>query len=362
MRLERPVLLERLPTAEKIPSLVTSAQVGDETAISTLYEYLTKRFADFFTHRLPSEADDLTQATASKIVLNLTRFDPNLGEGDFIQNFHNWTFRIARNMLADELGRRKKLETHLSSNSEIPSNEQSRQGLYTDLMPALEEKLSQLLSQPRLRIVNLKLSGKANGDIAVDLAMSEGAVRVALSRARRIIEDEIVLPAGYKRVASFKDKSLGCAVSSRSPEFVKFLGVWYTTDEMVRRYRQRQRPVDQSLLARGYQAPSNLSNAEKNALYSSKHSHLLTRSGNRVYISPENIQELRKIKLRAKERRIIAPSPGYERLIHFAKTGTEYQRLVKAAKQERLKAVKHGFWWFTTKEAVDQFLLARIKS
>ena len=146
-----------------------------------------------------------------------------------------------------------------------------------------------------------------------------------------------------------------------SLEAVNFLGILYTTDEMVRRYRQRQKLIDQSLIAQGYQLLADLP-PDYQTLLLPKYRHLVTKRDGRLYISPKNHTEFRQKRLKARKRRIAPPNPDYRRLVDFSKTYEQYKMVYNAAKNGKLKAIKHGHWWFTTQEAVDQFLQSKTKS
>jgi len=353
-------LLEGRPEVVEVdfPTLISQAKTGNEEAIETICNRLNPRLNRYFLSRLqgePEEAKDLAQKTLIKIILGLPNFDPTDGSGNYDQNFYSWFFTIAKNTWISRF-RQSNSRSRQLKDGVLNDQVQSTQPHSVDLMHRLEEKLDELLPEQQSRVVRLKLQGKKNREIATELDTTEGVVKVWMTHARKTIEEVLIFPTGFRRVCSF-DKICSRASKRGTLEAVQFLGRWYTTEEMVKRYASRRQIIDQKLLAQGYLLLSQqVSPAEFSCLIH-KCRDLLTIRQNRFYISPVNLNKFRKgYKERKRPQRIVYPGPGYLRLVVFSKTVAEYGKLRGAIQHSRLKAVKVGRWWFTSREEVDNYL------
>lgn len=361
---------ERMASKDKVieplnfESLVGKVKLGHEDASLELAEYLRSRFLKFFSARLAKEAEDLTQSTLYKIFGNLGRFEPKYPKAAFSSQFLGWCFTIGRNALFDEIARKKKedLLSQLNSwdESERPSatsldkSEDKRPQPQPELLARmLKDKLAEMLPEHLRKIAEVAIENKSIAEIAAELGYTQGAVRTSLWQARKIIDEELIFPAGYKRAAIFGN-NVRKALNIGRINGVKFMHMWYITDEAIRRYQLIKRGSDQKLLDEGYALLSEGVSGAERASLTRFHSNLLRQHRGRNYIRRESLEEFRQKRLKG-VRKAKPDSGKYHRLSEFVKTESEQQQLAKAARQGKLGAIKESGMWLVTKEAVEEF-------
>ncbi|OGH37837.1 MAG: hypothetical protein A3B44_01190 [Candidatus Levybacteria bacterium RIFCSPLOWO2_01_FULL_38_21] len=357
-RIERSVLT-REPTEPIIdwPSVVQGSISGDEESIRQLDGVLRPRLKPLFIGMMknPDEdkAEDLTQETMIRVLNALPKFR---GEGN---NFRNillgWVDVIAANYYSDQYrrGRRHRLtEVPLNDNIQISSaNIQEGDAKYdiTDatVFNILVNNFPNLLSPFELRTVEQKISGRSNKEISQSEEVKEVSIRVRLSRARTRIEKNILIPAGFKKVFSFKEAPLMQAGHNGTLKTIKILRAYYTREEDVRAYREKCK-FNQSLIDAGYVLISeNVTASEYNLLLWSDR---VLKSNGRSYIKADDLEKFREEHKSRRKKRIIPPSPSHKKLIDLCNLYAQYERARHAIKTGRLPAIKSGNLLFVRKE------------
>ncbi len=212
----------------------------------------------------PDRVEDATQEGLIEIFSSLSRFDPLKGKGDPERNMFNWALSIAKYKELATLRRQKSQEATLSD----PPNENDPTELdevynyelfrlddtlrpvekiiedgeepeldIEQLREKFHQKLSEILPAPLLYIVESKIAGKSHTTIAEELGWIHKTISTKLAEARKIIEEKMIFPAGFKRVSTYNDHALATAAYRGSMQAVLFLNMQYTTDEWVQSYR-----------------------------------------------------------------------------------------------------------------------------
>lgn len=357
-----------------IPSIIDRIKIGGEQAFVELDDYLRPRLNRFFNRRLPGQAEDLTQNTLAEVYEAIPSFEPTLDGRDYSLSFLAWTYVIARNNMNTELrsiigepatpfseviiGRQDQVSMSdaIYDRGIADDKEQEPRREPQDLMPQFRERLTGLLSPAQLKAVELRINGVEIPDIIEKLKTTKRAVLNLMYKAREKIEGELFYPAGFRQLADYQDMALSQAAGRGSLEAVKFLGLWYTTDEWVQRYQYRRVALSQTVLDQGYIALSEHTTPDEyGTLLGTKYAHLLTRNQGRIYVREEGLVEFRKGRVRARKR-IKAPADGYEYLTDLVSNITEEQKLRLAVTRGNLPAVKKGHWWFVKPEDASTFL------
>lgn len=188
--------------------LLTQWRAGDRAAGEQL---CTRHFAEiyrFFVHKIPSEADDLTQQTFLSCVKAVDQFRG-------ISSFRTYLFAIARNVLYAYLRRVPKhehVDLDVSSLADIVSSPSQQLGRQQELA-RLRAALHQL---PVSQHVLLEFHFWHDLDMAALAVLFEttpGAIRVRLLRARRALRRQLEasgggLPVGDRLSTSLVDPEL----------------------------------------------------------------------------------------------------------------------------------------------------------
>jgi len=217
----------------------------------------------------------------------------------------------------------------------------------------LDKKAKDLLTPAVYEVVSLRLQDHELPAIAEALNLTGVTARQRLSRGRKVLVEQFIKPAGLEPAARFGN-AIQQAAHKGNIESVKFLGMYYITEQIAQTYLQtRSMQVDISLLEQGYLLAINaLSSSEYENTRVKK---LLLRHQNRLYVHPDQISQIQSIIDQALPFRVPPPEPGYLRLSSFAHSGSDYGILVRAARKGAFATIKQGHWWWSTQEAVDQF-------
>lgn len=214
-----------------LSELVQQAVSGNGEVQQVLINSFEPRIRRYVATRIPDPdpSDTVVQTTLSKIGLNLFQFDPGLHDGRIGVRFTNWCFTITRNETVNAL-RRKSIEERVSF---APRRD------IVQFIPDYEDRIAEILpsiTEPRREVVELVISGKSIGEVAKELSIAEQNVRQRLHRGREVIEQFILEPSGLVRLARFKNPRLYSAIRHDKADGVKFLGSWYTTEEVAQKY------------------------------------------------------------------------------------------------------------------------------
>lgn len=346
-----------------LQTVVRGSAAGEPNSIEHLFNFLRPRIAKKTAGLNTSDGSDVESTILSKIFTHLDTFNPTLGRGSFEHNFLAWSNRITVNTINSELRRQYRQKTFEQTNRivEPSASDEPETVDLVDLMPALKDRISQMVTEPQFQVVNLSLGGLNYRQISDRLQIREGAVRERLSQARKKIEENLITPAGFKRLSSFENTKLYSQAYYKTLEAVKFLGVWYATERSVKRALLHQREVDPTLLDEGYVLLSQSTSAsEYYLLQMHKYRPMLRHKNNRFYIKEEDLAKFRRTRKKARPRRLPLANTGYKALSTFCDTTTmsQYLMLERAARKGNMEAVKKGSFWFVTQEAVDKFMSA----
>lgn len=344
---------------------------GDETAVEEFYQYAKGSLSRF--HFPNSVRDDLIQLTATKAATNFHNFQPPEDPEVFDHAVGGWIYAIARNNRADYW---RYQTTRPSSTIDqerwdeiaapVPDLDQDSDDTPDTnqlLEEILREKAAQMLSPHIFSVVQLRMEGLEIPKIAQKLDLTEVNVRQRLVRGRRRLVKEFITPAGFQPVRRFGANVQGAAYDGRIIR-LKFLGMYYVNEEDTQAYLDnRSMIIDQSVLDQGYVLSiDHLNKSEYQAGYLPEFNNFFLRHRGRLYIKLEDIALLKSKLRRAKPPRLLPPEPGYQRLASFTKNAHEYSIFYNAARTGRLQTIQQGRWWWTTKEAVDEFHRSKLLS
>ena len=194
-----------VPVVDPDLPLVNASRNGDASAFEELvkrYDRKLYRIAQSITHS-NEDAEEAVQSAFFKAYQNLNRFQGNA-------KFSTWLIRIAMNESFMKLRKqRSNRKQFLDSDRDMPAEENnsrflqhrvnvpdwatSPESLYsaTELRQILEKSLQKL--QPSLRVVFIlrDIEGHPLSDISGILKLTPTAVRTRLSRARRLLREEL---------------------------------------------------------------------------------------------------------------------------------------------------------------------------
>jgi RNA polymerase sigma-70 factor (ECF subfamily) len=164
----------------RLKSLMLSGLSGDAIAHRQLLNLLSERLRAYFAQRMSSAQDDvedLVQETLLAVHLRRASYDR-------AQPFTAWAYAIARYKLIDHWRRRRiRVATPLDDVEEFLSAEPARSDEGLDITRAL----GTLSPRQRSLIEDVKVSGFSLSEAGARAGVSEGAAKVALHRALRML-------------------------------------------------------------------------------------------------------------------------------------------------------------------------------
>ena len=226
------------------------------------------------------------------------------------------------------------------------------------LQEALIQKAEKEVNPNYFPAVKLYLEGKSIAEIALELGITEGNVKVRVFRARPFLTP-FLESAGLKKASAFGEV-IESAVAQHRINGVKILGILYTTDKDVARFLStRTQKIDKEMLDKGYVLLTEYTLPNEYSVlikWLSFDDSPVKRHRGRLYIRPDDFAKWKETHRKIKPRRIFPPQPNFSPLTTFAKTRKEYHSLMKAAKKGKLYTEKTGKWYFARQEDVDAFL------
>jgi RNA polymerase sigma-70 factor (ECF subfamily) len=191
---------------ESVDDLARQARSGDRRAFGLLYDRFARKIHAYAFYRTYDRdaAEDLTATVFAKALERLSTFDPARG------NFSAWIYGIARNAVID----------HHRERSRVSSLDAAREGEGWDLPyedssehdAELRDQYERLkphllaLSAEQREIVAMRLWDELPyADIAAALGKSEGACKMAFSRAMAALRTALpllLLAAALSRAAA----------------------------------------------------------------------------------------------------------------------------------------------------------------
>jgi RNA polymerase sigma-70 factor, ECF subfamily len=159
--------------------LVARAKRGDAQAFGLLYRRYLDQVYDFAAHRLDSReaAEDATQAIFLRAVTSL---DHCRNE----QLFAGWLFAIARNVITDSYRSRRYTTQPLDTAPDVadPALALDLLVIHADSERELREARIHCLSASERELLDLRLQGLSDKEIAIALGRGHGAIRTAQYR------------------------------------------------------------------------------------------------------------------------------------------------------------------------------------
>lgn len=179
-------------------TLVKRAQRGDAQAFALLYRRYLDPVYDFCARRLESReaAEDATQTVFLKAVAAL----PQCRDGD---RFAGWLFGIARNVITDSYRARRYATQPLETAPEFedPGLSPERMAEQAESARYLAMLRDDCLNETERELLDLRLNGLNDKQIAEAIGRTHGAVRTAQYRMVQKLRDCIELPSETKEVA-----------------------------------------------------------------------------------------------------------------------------------------------------------------
>lgn len=154
---------------------------GDADAYRRLLKALTGHLRAYYLKRLgPGAAEDLVQETLIAMHSKRATYDP-------AYPLTGWVFGIARYKLIDEFRRsRRHAAVPLEAASELFAEDEIEPAVASRDVNKLLERLP---PDKRRMVQDIKLDGLAVAEVAARTGMSESAVKVAVHRALKSVEE-----------------------------------------------------------------------------------------------------------------------------------------------------------------------------
>lgn len=178
---------------------IAACQTGDLTNFTTLYElYVDKiyRFVYFKTFHQQT-AEDLVSVVFMKALENIAKYDVVKG------NFSSWLYRIAQNTVIDHY-RTTKSTVNLDEMFDLASKQNVVSEVEASLaLQEVKDYLTSLDSDTRDLLIMRLWQGLSYQEIAELTGKSEGALKMATSRALKTLRSSISAAAWLLLLASF---------------------------------------------------------------------------------------------------------------------------------------------------------------
>lgn len=159
--------------------LVTQAKQGDVRAFALLYRRYLDQVYDFAAHRLESReaAEDATQTIFLRAVASIKDCrDDNV--------FAGWLFAIARNVITDSYRSRRHATQPIADDDQFedPAATPEEIALSADWERELHDLRERCLNANERELLDLRLRGLSDREIATALSRGYGAIRTAQYR------------------------------------------------------------------------------------------------------------------------------------------------------------------------------------
>lgn len=179
---------------DRFEQLLGSAQEGDEDAFAEIWRATHPMLVRYLRVRAGGDADDLASQTWLRVMEALTTFTGSEPQ------FRRWVVTIARNLHLDHARRQtRRPESAVDDITELET------GSHPDAAQSVEEQMSteralrMIASLPpaQAEMVMLRVVlGLEVADVAAIVGKRPGAVRVAVHRALRTLEERLSRPPG----------------------------------------------------------------------------------------------------------------------------------------------------------------------
>jgi RNA polymerase sigma-70 factor (ECF subfamily) len=172
-------------------ALVGRARFGDADAFATLYRRYLPRIYDFVYRRVDSResAEDLTQTIFLRALDSLDSCRDD-------DQFRAWLFAIARNAVYDTWRSRHRPAISIDLVGDMADSDDSPEthAVRSDLRHQVERARSQCLSALEQEILELRLQGLNDKEIALVVGRTHGAIRTVQYRMIRKLRARVDQP------------------------------------------------------------------------------------------------------------------------------------------------------------------------
>lgn len=166
--------------------LVAQTRNGDPRAFALLYRRYLNQVYDYCYHRLPGReaAEDATQTIFVKALGSIH----TCRDGD---HFAGWLFAIARNVINDAYRSGRVASVNIDDRPDIadPARSPEDTAIGSEWTQHLAQLRERCLEHNDQDLLDLRLQGLTDREIAVALKRSHGAIRVAQHRMLKRLRD-----------------------------------------------------------------------------------------------------------------------------------------------------------------------------
>ncbi len=183
-------------TAARDLALMERVKCGDEAAFRELIEAHQHRVVGTISKLLGADldAEDLAQQVFIRVWRSAPRYEPTA-------KFTTWLYTITRNLVFNEVRRRKRRPVHSSSQSagedgEMPLEDHSAKGpddaiLDAEMQSAIQRAIEELPEVQRMAIVLRRYDDVSYEEIGTILNLTVPAVKSTLFRARTELREKL---------------------------------------------------------------------------------------------------------------------------------------------------------------------------
>jgi RNA polymerase sigma-70 factor (ECF subfamily) len=169
--------------------LIKRIAQGDSKGFSKLLGLYQRKVFGVCYHLMndAAVAEDLAQETWIRVVQNAGSYSP-------IASVPAWICRIARNLCLNELKRRQRWqELEPEDEAQVVDEQESIEDVMVHIQnnKKLESAMSQLPANQKMVLMIYLSEDKSHAEVAQEMAMSVGAVKVLLFRARENLKKYI---------------------------------------------------------------------------------------------------------------------------------------------------------------------------
>ena len=169
----------------RLKTLMQQGQAGDVTAWRELLTLLGRQLRGYFSRRMDTGAaadvEDLVQETLMAIHRRRMTYDAT-------QPFTAWAYAVARYKMID-FWRRSKTRKHVSIDDVADWLEDGSSAEDGAVRADLDRLLSVLPERQQRLVRDVKIEGLSLAEAGVRMGVSEGAAKVALHRAMKVLTD-----------------------------------------------------------------------------------------------------------------------------------------------------------------------------
>jgi RNA polymerase sigma-70 factor (ECF subfamily) len=171
---------------ENEPIIIQNCQKGDLQAFGVLYDAYVRKIYNFIYFRTHHKetAEDLTQITFTKAMVNIKSFNPDVG------TFSAWVHRIARNNVIDHY-RTHKSTSDIQDAFDLSGKDNVERDVDTVMkLEKVKEYLSGLPSDKRDIVIMRVWDNLSYREISEIVGKSEAACKVSFSRVMHKMQQD----------------------------------------------------------------------------------------------------------------------------------------------------------------------------